>query len=72
MPKVSLGRTVHFVNLGQHFTALVSKVNENESVTLHVCNPDAEDVADAIWIVKDVRYDATFSEGTWHWPEQIQ
>lgn len=70
MPKATLGRIVHYVLGGSHYAAIISLV-DGDQVILHMFNPCAESGVDTVNVIQGVHFDASCSEGTWHWPEKV-
>lgn len=65
--KPSIGRIVHIVGTnGFHYAAIVTQVNDDETVELAVFTPGAA----RVYVWSDVPYNESPCEGTWHWPER--
>lgn len=77
-PKASAGRIVHFVlsgeaeSLGQHRPAIITQVNFDGTVSIHVWTHDADGgrYAHGHYFAHFIAQDETDKRpGTWHWPE---
>ena len=69
MEGLTTGRIVHYVSSGplaRHLAAIVSRVDAEGTVTLHIFNPYLGDVV----VEKDISYSANGDPGTWHWIER--
>ena len=66
--KPSVGRIVHYVNrnTGDHYAAMITKVDDDGKVSLVIWPPNQPDMA-----ARAIEYSEECAPKTWHWPERV-